>query len=105
MDNTNLLFALLENKNQTTDPVKFYGIDKSPICVARSLIIYEMLKNGSNVESIFELWYLSCISHETAIQLQKSIVSILNANSENLQKEVLEILIYWLDHSISIEDS
>ncbi len=76
MDNTNLLFAILGNASKTSrypEPVKFYGIDSSPICVARSLIIYDMLKNGSNIINIFELWYLSCIEEDTAILLQESI--------------------------------
>lgn len=77
----------------------------SPVCVARSMIIYEMFKNGSDVDTIFELWYLSCISKETCIELQKAIKSILDSKRETLQEEIIGILKYWQDHKVSVKDS
>ena len=60
VDSTYMLFASFESHE--TGPMKYYGILKSPIALARSLIIYEMLESGEDVENIFELWYQSCIS-------------------------------------------
>jgi hypothetical protein len=41
--------------NQVPEKVKYYGFDMSPICVARTLIIHEMMKQNLSVESIFDL--------------------------------------------------
>ena len=93
-----MLFSQFDNDIRTTDPVKFYGIDTNPISVARSLLINDMLKNGSNIESIFELWYLSCISKETVTEFEKAIQNILDKNIDNLQVGTYKILKHWQDH-------
>ena len=74
----------------------------SAICVAKSLIIYEMLKSECPVENIFEIWYLSCFSKQTNIVFLETIENILK-NQKDLQTEVSEILEHWLNNSISIK--
>ena len=43
-------------------PVNVHLVDMNPICVARSLVLYKMLSLGLSVNSIFEVWYSSCLS-------------------------------------------
>jgi len=41
VDNSELLFGTLK---EGSEPLKYVGIDMNPICVARSLLIYSMMK-------------------------------------------------------------
>ena len=85
---------LLTPWNEMRQAVKFVGIDMSPICVARSLIIYEMMKRDCSADNIFELWYLSCISKATNENFKDTIKAILG--EQQVQKEVEELLHHWL---------
>ena len=42
VDNSELLFS--PPSGDSTEPMKFIGIDSNPICVARAMLIYEMMK-------------------------------------------------------------
>ena len=42
--------------------VNVYGVDSSPISVARTLIIKQMLMGAANLNSIFQVWYMSCLT-------------------------------------------
>ena len=64
------------------------------ICVARSMLIYKMLLQSLMSETIFEVWYSSCLS-EHAVQDLKSALNALLSEPEPLDKNVKELLIHW----------
>jgi hypothetical protein len=33
------------------------GIDMNPLCVARCVLLFEMLKQGCDIDTIFEYWF------------------------------------------------
>jgi hypothetical protein len=43
----------------TALPFQWIGYEASPFCVAKTLVIAEMFKNGSSVESIVQVWFSS----------------------------------------------
>lgn len=95
MDNSSILFAdFIKEAKEESGPIKYYAIERSPVCVARSLIIYEMLKQGSPAEHAFEVWYLSCISEDCTDSLNQAIKSILAADATD--PEIEEVLTHWL---------
>ncbi len=44
-------------EGEEPQPLKFVGIDKSELVVARSTIVYEMMKQGFPVQSILQVWF------------------------------------------------
>lgn len=83
VDNSIILFSHLDikDKSNKVKPVKFYNIDMSPICVARSLIIYEMMKQKAPTEAILEVWYLSCLSKSTNEIFRSTLESLVKSKS------------------------
>ena len=84
VDNSLILFShlVIEDESKKVKPVRFYNIDMSPICVARSLIIYEMMKLKAPTEAILEVWYLSCLSKNTNEIFKSAIESLLYSDQE-----------------------
>ena len=62
--------------------MNFYGIDMNVVSVARSMVIFQMFKSNADPDSIFELWYQSCISKKTLKYFLEAIKQILK-DSEN----------------------
>lgn len=65
IDPSELMLGQYLGTPSAEEPLKYIGIDMNPLCVARSQILYEMMKLDFSESSIFELWYLSCISAKT----------------------------------------
>ena len=57
---------LRDKKNKNSEkPAKIYHIDMNIICVARSMVIHQMLLQSLNSQTIFEVWYSSCLSEQS----------------------------------------
>lgn len=77
MDLSSLLFAELKGNQKADGPVKYFGIDMNPICVARAYLLSEMLLLEQVHRSIFEVWYCSSLCDETKQDMQDAIQSLL----------------------------
>ena len=64
VDNSELLFGQYR-EGINNEPLKYTGIDLNPICIARCILIYKMMKQNKDTKAIFEVWYLSCLSKTT----------------------------------------
>ena len=83
VDNSVILFShvVIKDESKAFKPVKFYNIDMNPICVARSIIIYEMMKQKVPTEAILEVWYLSCLSKITNEIFRSTLESLVKSKS------------------------
>eukprot|EP00298_Acanthocystis_sp_HF-20_P018731 c22019_g2_i2.p1 GENE.c22019_g2_i2~~c22019_g2_i2.p1 ORF type:complete len:529 (+),score=177.00 c22019_g2_i2:24-1589(+) len=85
---------LKDNDSGNNGPLKFVGVDQSPFTIAKSLVIYEMLKGKQSNESILEVWFSSTWSEGTWKDF-KDAVSVI----EKQEGEVGEYLSHWLKSS------
>jgi len=94
-------------ENNTDYPTQWIGYEASQLCVAKTLVIAEMFKNGSSVESIVQVWFSSIWKTTT----MKSFLKALNTVVENFYHEpkdhiegvklsslVLTYLKHWSTH-------
>jgi hypothetical protein len=44
---------------ESNKPTQWIGYETSPFCAAKTMVIAEMLKNASSVESILQVWFSS----------------------------------------------
>jgi hypothetical protein len=51
--------AIYESMQYSQSPIEWIGYEASPFCVAKTMVIAEMLRNGSLVESIVQVWFSS----------------------------------------------
>lgn len=73
---------ILNIKDYPIPPLEFIGVDESPINVARSHLIMQMLKdNNVSVQNIFEIWFCSCISTDTYMAMMSSLSKLLKIPS------------------------
>lgn len=82
----------MSGDKDASGPVNIIGIDASPISVARSLIIYKMLLMGMSSQSIFEVWYSSCLSKMAHEDLSKTVQEFL---TEYHDPKVTKLLQHW----------
>lgn len=91
VDNSDLLFG--NYRGDSNESIKYYGLDMNPICVARSMLVYEMLKQGKKASSIFEVWYLSSLKECSLQEMKETLETLLL--KENLQPEIKQMLTHW----------
>lgn len=77
------------------------GIDQNPICIARCMLIYEMMKRNASNTAIFEVWYLSCLSKETLFMVKESLMGLMKQT--DLQPEVYTLFENWCCETISVQ--
>jgi hypothetical protein len=57
--------------------MQWIGFDASPFCAAKTLVIAEMLKNGSAVESIVQVWFSSIWRKKTLVEFLEALKSVI----------------------------
>lgn len=57
-------------------------MDMNPICVARSIIIHKMLQLNINKDTIFNVWYSSCLTKKDVDKLKMVLAVLLKENHE-----------------------
>ncbi|XP_057301462.1 uncharacterized protein LOC130635946 [Hydractinia symbiolongicarpus] len=97
-----LLELMMGNFSGDGDKVRFVGIEQSEICVARSLIIYEMIKMKASYDAILEVWFSTGWSDKT-LELFKAACCNLLPTVQN--KEVKELIQYWMMTEISLVEA
>jgi tetratricopeptide (TPR) repeat protein len=93
----NDLSELLSSKiiRSNTGPLRFIGVEKSAFCVARSLVILEMLRDEkSPIKCIIQVWYSSGWAKETLKHFRNACQIALTTREKN--DEVSTYLHYWL---------
>eukprot|EP01084_Bolivina_argentea_P319363 553938_1 len=82
--------------NNNINPTKFICIDMSPYSVAKSHVIYEMLKdkNISN-ESVLEIWYSSTWTKQTRIDFAKTVQNIILSDKYDPNIMFFKYINHW----------
>ena len=72
VDLSQLLWGVFHNEPEGV--MRFYGYDQAEVTVARSMLIYEMMKSGKTEVSgktILQVWFSSCWDKETKEEFEK----------------------------------
>ena len=86
VDLSQLLWGSYRNKNDAV--IHFYGYDQAEVTVARSILIYEMMRTKNSEVSdktILQVWFSSCWDIET----QQDFKTFLQTNVPNLHNDLL----------------
>ncbi|XP_057299211.1 uncharacterized protein LOC130629856 [Hydractinia symbiolongicarpus] len=85
------------------DKVNFYGFDMSEICVARSLIIYEMIKMQLNPNSILEVWFSTGWCNQTLKEFRKACDSVITTTK--LAQDINDLINHWRDATLTLNEA
>ncbi|TPX38985.1 hypothetical protein SeLEV6574_g07479 [Synchytrium endobioticum] len=99
---TDLHYLLnLAREDRPVDAVKkvrVVGIEDNPYCIARALVMLEMIKNTSDLESIIQVWH-SILWNETTLQEFKTAVNKIYDEADDfdplVKGSVRELIIAW----------
>ena len=83
VDLSQLLWGSYRNDNDGV--IHFYGYDQAEVTVARSILIYEMLKSEVSDKTILQIWFSSCWDKET----QQDFKTFLQNEVPNLDNDLL----------------
>ena len=88
VDISQLLWGAFRNEHEGL--LRFYGYDQAEVTVARSILIYEMMKIGQTEVSdktILQVWFSSCWDKETKEEFEKFIqLKVPNIGNDLLTK-------------------
>eukprot|EP01084_Bolivina_argentea_P300075 517316_1 len=88
-------------------PTRFVCVDMSLYSVAKSVVIYEMLKDQSiTAESILEVWYSSVWTKNTRIHFKRVVEKIINDDDRIIQfdEKIFECIKHWHNSAgVSVE--
>ncbi|XP_057299229.1 uncharacterized protein LOC130629870 [Hydractinia symbiolongicarpus] len=101
VDLSQLLFSIFTG--DTCNKVKFFGFDKSEICVARSLIVYEMMKLELRLDSILEVWFSTGWCNQTLKDFRKACASVITTLGKN--KDLKNLVAYWRRTTLTLEEA
>ena len=57
--------------------MQWIGYEASPFCAAKTMVIAEMLKNGSSAESIVQVWFSSIWRKKTLTAFLRALKSVI----------------------------
>lgn len=97
-----LFELLMGNFSGDGDKVRFVGIEQSEICVARSLIIYEMIKMKASYDAILEVWFSTGWSDKT-LELFKAACCNIIPTVQN--REVRALIEYWMTVKLQLGEA
>ncbi|XP_057311554.1 uncharacterized protein LOC130649312 [Hydractinia symbiolongicarpus] len=80
----------------------FHGFDQSEICVARSLVIYEMIKTPASLDSILEVWFSTGWSERTLEEFKAACCNVKKSTQETRLKELIQL---WMKTKLSLADA
>ena len=105
VDLSSLIYNDLVNNDLQVGKValKWIGYEMSSYCVAKTLVIADMMKTA-NPEAVFQVWYSSAWSSLTQAAFLKSVTKILNSGTCR-DDEVLQFLSYWLSNTVTLKKS
>lgn len=65
------------------EPLKIIGYEASPLCIAKMLVMLQMMKNDKvNARSIIEVWLSSLWSEQTSQSFKRAVSELLVTNNE-----------------------
>eukprot|EP01083_Nonionella_stella_P292291 994171_1 len=95
--------TIKSDKPHKNGPVRFVCIDQSVYAVAKSYVIYEMLKNEAiSNESVLEVWYSATWTAPTKHDFQKTVQFILKTQKSLNDGDVLKYIKHWY-HSQAVD--
>jgi len=111
-----MLFAasLQEPPDGQSGPLHFLGIDMCPCVVAKTLVIWEMLKQTprtlqkrkDHIRSVAQVWFSTTWSETTGDAVKTALVSLFARSRKPYHPEVDRLLQHWLDAPlISLEEA
>ena len=101
-------------------PLRFIGVEKSPYAVAKSLVLWEMMKNipaGKEnsqkidylpaIRSILQVWFSATWDHPTEGFVRRALISIRSSAAwESLRPSVQTFLNHWEEApTVSVSDA
>ena len=78
------------------DPVTFIGYDKSPITIARSRILYEMMLKGVSPITILQVWFSTGWNMKTQEDFQKTCADLLEEPDIKADQRLKDLLHHWM---------
>ena len=88
--------------------MQWIGYEASPFCAAKTMVIAEMLKNGSTAESIVQVWFSSIWRNKTLTAFLRALKSVIEnfyhepqdrVDGDIISSKVLTLLKYWSVHT------
>eukprot|EP01004_Peranema_trichophorum_P002865 NODE_1892_length_1765_cov_40.137028_g1609_i0.p1 GENE.NODE_1892_length_1765_cov_40.137028_g1609_i0~~NODE_1892_length_1765_cov_40.137028_g1609_i0.p1 ORF type:complete len:245 (+),score=29.64 NODE_1892_length_1765_cov_40.137028_g1609_i0:310-1044(+) len=86
------------------EPLRFIGFDKNPHCIAKTLVLKQMILNKAEPKTVAQVWYSSSWSKSTANSFYFAISKIL-LDTSVIRKDVKDILIYWQSQNVPLWES
>ncbi|XP_057300827.1 uncharacterized protein LOC130635505 isoform X1 [Hydractinia symbiolongicarpus] len=81
----------------------FFGFDMSEICVARSLIVYEMMKMQSSLDSILEVWFSTGWSKDTLKTFKNACTRVITSSKQT--PNVRDLISHWRHATITLKEA
>ncbi len=101
------LGSLIWSDVEGDKPTQWIGYEGTPFCVAKTMVIAEMLKNASSVESIVQVWFSSIWKNATFTSFLHSLKTVIenfyhepqDFVANTLSSQVIKILTHWSMHT------
>lgn len=102
VDISSLLFAEFDVSKTKVEPLKFFGYDQSEIAVARSNLLYQMMRMEKNVsdKTILQVWFSSCWDCEATKEFYNFLRNCVPKVDSSILKKYASI---WLRKDGNIE--
>ena len=92
------LFQLMFGEYKTTgqSTIRYFAYDRCPIILARSTIIWRMIRMKSVPdESVLQVWFSSCLDNKATKDFKKVCHILLKELVNDEQKDVVELIQLW----------
>ena len=91
----------------TREPVRWVGLEASPYCVAKTIVITTMLKMQSPADCILQVWYSAAWSSVTVKAFRRAVTSALTTDMSDHSgvhhEEVRVLLRHWQTASVILD--
>ena len=98
-----LLYCI--DTNTENSNIRWFGYELSPYCVAKSLVLLEMLKSTCAIDCIIQIAYSSVWSKESSDSFRNAVATLLQSGN-NFSDDVKMFLAWWNTcYDINIKDA
>ncbi len=87
------------------DPMVFYGYDRSVIVITRNMVLYQMMKDSTCIDSILQVWFSTGWSKKTLEDFQLSCHKVLKNLDPKIPSylPIKELLTHWMKTSVGMK--
>lgn len=91
-----IIFESVDSIDPAGEPVQVLAYDKDPFCIAKTLVMHEMILDESvQPRSVVEVWLSSLWSVKTFEAFKRAVRIIIDGKGASLDKSVRDILNFW----------